>query len=163
VYKNKWPKDWTQWWFYHMVDQQEFLVSRCEEVKGNRAPDVQLKASQWPTLEAFARSLSFLLRTIMSFLGWPFRIISCLGWPLLSVPWLATLNYNELFGLAVSDNQLFGLAVSDNQLFGLSLAISSNVRPFFYCPTACNLPPEKIKIKSSSHLSILVVSVYKHI
>jgi Putative gypsy type transposon len=55
VYKNKWPSDWTQWWFYHKVDAEEYLVSRCEEVRGNRAPDVRLKSSQQTALEAFAR------------------------------------------------------------------------------------------------------------
>jgi hypothetical protein len=55
VYKNKWPSDWTQWWFYHKVEAEEYLVSKCEEVKGNRAPDVRLKSSQQTALEAFAR------------------------------------------------------------------------------------------------------------
>ena len=60
VYKNKWPKDWMQWWFYHNVDREEFLVSKCEEVKGNHAPDVQLKASQRAAFEAFARCVKHL-------------------------------------------------------------------------------------------------------
>jgi hypothetical protein len=55
VYRNKWPSDWTQWWFYHKVESEEYLVSKCEGVKGNRAPDVRLKASQETALEAFAR------------------------------------------------------------------------------------------------------------
>ena len=55
VYKNKWPSDWTQWWFYHKVEAEDYLVSKCEGVKGNRAPDVRLKPSQQTVLEAFAR------------------------------------------------------------------------------------------------------------
>ena len=39
---------------------QEFLVLKCEEVKGNRVPDVQLKPSQRTTLEAFARCAKYL-------------------------------------------------------------------------------------------------------
>ena len=44
-----------QWWFYHKVDPEEFLVSKCEEVKGNRAPDVHLKASQKVAFEFFTK------------------------------------------------------------------------------------------------------------
>ena len=60
VCKNKWPSDWTQWWFYHKVDTEEFLVSKCEEVKRNRAPDVRLKSLQQTALEAFARCAKYL-------------------------------------------------------------------------------------------------------
>ena len=60
VYKNKWPSDWTQWWFYHKVEAEEYLVSRCEEVRGNRVPDVRLKSSQQMALEAFARCMKYL-------------------------------------------------------------------------------------------------------
>ena len=42
------------------MDREDFLVSKCEEVKGNRTPDVQLKASQRPALEAFARCEKYL-------------------------------------------------------------------------------------------------------
>ena len=49
-----------QWWFYHKVDPEEFLVSKCEEVKGNCAPDVCLKTSQQTALEAFARCAKYL-------------------------------------------------------------------------------------------------------
>ena len=35
-------------------------MSKCEEVKGNRAPNVQLKASQRTALEAFARCAKYL-------------------------------------------------------------------------------------------------------
>ena len=37
AYKNKWLKDWTQWWFYHKLDKKEYLVAMCQEYKGNRA------------------------------------------------------------------------------------------------------------------------------
>ena len=37
------------------MEAKDYLVSKCEEVKGNRASDVRLKPSQQTALEAFAR------------------------------------------------------------------------------------------------------------